>query len=241
MGKHRNRKRYAVIRSSPSTKKTRKNFVGWASGLVLAMVPTAIAMRSTNMDSVNVLLIALGVLVICVSVKYSEFPENPWKYLRICQRRYVWWPVVMVTAIFFLCWIWHVHKEAPLRGELSRIVADEEARLEKEYPLGYVMIAFSGHKKIVLPRTNRMRADWDNMKVYMDEQNNISVDIPYLYDMVSHSSLENCALGTPAIPGSSGRWGLGSSLVVHVECVRANPIGIFAVLGFNEQGGESKR
>ena len=120
-----------------------------------------------------------------------------------------------------------------LRDALSMVRVNQERRLATEYPLGYVMIAFSGDKKVILPYADRFEADWDKLKVYRDEQGGISVDIPYLHDTRGHSTLANCSLGTSAKPGSFMQFPFGS-LIAQVECLQVDPIGIAAVLGFKE-------
>ncbi len=122
-----------------------------------------------------------------------------------------------------------------LRAELSKITNGVEDRLKREYPLGYVMIAFSGHHKGVVPHSDIIDANWDDMTVSIDNKNTMMVEIPYLCDKRSGSSLMNCGLGTRAIPGAFFDWKFKDSLTMRLECLEANPVGIFAVLGFKEE------
>ena len=120
-------------------------------------------------------------------------------------------------------------------AELSQLKANEESRLATEYPLGYAMIALSGDKNIVLPYTDRFETDWDNIKVYKDDKNIVWIEIPYLRDKRLNSQFTTTSLGLPATPGSKSiKLRFKGSFTAQATCLRANPVGIYLVLGFAE-------
>ena len=120
-------------------------------------------------------------------------------------------------------------------AELSQLKANEELRLATEYPLGYAMIALSGDKNIVLPYTDKFETDWDNIKVYKDDKNIVWIEIPYLRDKRLNSQFKTTSLGLLATPGSKSiKLRFKGSFTAQATCLRANPVGIYLVLGFAE-------
>ena len=126
-------------------------------------------------------------------------------------------------------------KHTRLLEQMRRIDETEHEKLIRDYPLGYAMIALSGDKNIVLPYTDKFETDWDNIKVYKDDKNIVWIDIPYLRDKRLNSQFETISLGLLATPGSKSiKLRFKGSFTAQATCLRANPVGIYLVLGFAE-------
>jgi len=232
------------------------NHLNWLCGILLTIVPTIISLRDMDLDSMDVALIGGGILWVWIAVRFSEFSGSPWRYLQICQRKCVWWPVAGLIVLVFVGWAYRVRggplpqpvltsddvariadETAAKTAEqlMKRLVAaqkDEEQRLREDYPFGYVMVAFSGETKAVLPYPSRFDCDWDEVTVSR-QGDVIAVEIPYLRDTKTGVSFENVAVGTRAIPGSKGSPPIRlADCAITLECLKAEPIGIIAVLGF---------
>jgi len=122
-----------------------------------------------------------------------------------------------------------------LDAMLSGLSGNELRRLEQEYSLGFVLIAFSGEVKKVLPYSNVVEGDWDGLMVHRAEGNVISIYIPYLRDLRPGGTiLGRTTLGIIARPGNRQAFPL-KNVDAWVECVKAEPVGICAVLGFTDR------
>jgi hypothetical protein len=121
-----------------------------------------------------------------------------------------------------------------LQEMLSGLSGNEIRRLEQDYPLGHVLIAFSGEVKKVLPNSNVLEADWDGLTVGRNSKL-IWIRLPHLRDVHRNVGLDGCQLSTNARPGAKvAAMSLGN-VAIWVECLRTEPIGICAVLGFKEK------
>jgi hypothetical protein len=121
-----------------------------------------------------------------------------------------------------------------LQSSLMNIHMNEEKRLNKEYPLGYAMIAFSGEKQIAVPYTEQFEADWNHLSVTKDRNNFLQIGISRLYDKKNDHLVNNVGLGVRAVPGARSAMLEFASFTIVVECLRSEPVGIYAVLGFSE-------
>ena len=122
--------------------------------------------------------------------------------------------------------------EDKLKVALSQTRDDKEDLLKKEYPLGYVMVAFSGEKKDVLLCTDRFEIDLSRVAVRKGSINTVLVDIPRIYDKVQKTTCSISSYEFPAIPGRQPWLIQTTSLRLRIECLKADPWGIFVVLGF---------
>ncbi|MEN6578393.1 MAG: hypothetical protein ABFD90_18760 [Phycisphaerales bacterium] len=127
-----------------------------------------------------------------------------------------------------------------LMTHLSEIENSQESRLNREYPLGFVMIALSGHRKAIVPRADLFETDWNKMIVFHHTDNMIYLKIPYLRDTRTNSLHTECSMAVYPVPGSSCRTGFGVGMLMELQCVAAQPVGVFVVLGFKEVPPEVK-
>jgi hypothetical protein len=122
-----------------------------------------------------------------------------------------------------------------LKEVLDKAKNDKEEYLKGEYPLGYIMIAFSGEKKAVLPYTNIFETDWDNIEAYKDDKNIANIEVPYLRDKRTGSMMVGFTIGLFAKEGSKSiKFRFKGSFVAQATCLKADPVGIYLVLGFFE-------
>lgn len=176
----------------------------------------------------------------------SDWPNLPFiKVLNKLKKRYVivigYIVILVLFAILALCA--PGKEETDILAKLNKMLVDaqqEEERLNKEYPLGYVMIAFSGEKKVIIPSSGRVVVENPhNMIVYIDNNYWIHIDNCNIYDNQSHSRATDCSFGTLAKPGQKAvvmTWkSPKKDLQIVVECVKTEPIGVCAVLGFSEK------
>jgi len=130
-----------------------------------------------------------------------------------------------------------------LMARLSEIENSQEHRLNRDYPLGYIMIALSGHRKVIIPRVDLIEADWNKMTLYLDTCNMMYLQIPYLREKLKNTVFQECTMGVQQVAGSAFKINIAGSAMMILECLEARPVGIFAVLGFKEpvdteRGGE---
>jgi hypothetical protein len=128
---------------------------------------------------------------------------------------------------------------AALNKEAVESNEEEENRLKREYPLGYVIFAFSGEKIVHLLCTDRVDSDWDRVKVYREGKDLVFIEPLYLFDKREDkhktSGFVSCAFGMPAKPGGKSiRIRVQDSFMARAECIRAKPVGLCVVLGFME-------
>lgn len=119
---------------------------------------------------------------------------------------------------------------------MIRISTNEDMeRLKKDFPLGIVLIAFSGQVKKVLPYSGMIEGDWDGLTVRMVADNNMEIHIPYLHWRAFNATVRNCTLTVPAVPGLKRSGGDPDVMGIWAECLEADPVGICAVLGFKDR------
>jgi hypothetical protein len=188
-----------------------------------------------------------------------------WKSITVCrfmQRKLARLVVAVLIVVFFGGSAWrHWPSEAqPSNRDVIKLVKDEakqtkdailaelrrgllqektreEDRLKKEYPLGYVMLAFSGEKKLVLPYAERFDCEWDGLGVSLrteDVKKSIYIDIPRLKYKPNHVELSRVRIVVSAKPGSRCKTFSLFGFDISAECLKSEPIGVFAVLGFSE-------
>lgn len=257
------RRKCATVGTNPrDLAKSRANYANWALGAATTTVSILIGLRSTNMDPLNVILIGGGVLWVWVAIKYSRFSRRPWAILKTCQKTWNWWAGLLLITVAFTVWAtyeWNGGRSEiiPTNGDvlraieetgqktaddlgkmlqsmLSSVTATELSRLASDYPLGHVLIAFSGEIKKVLPYTNVVESDWDNLDVHREKNNTISVLIPYVRDVRSHSMATHLLINLDAWPGAKSRALQFKNLEIWTECLKTEPIGRCVVLGFRE-------
>jgi len=189
------------------------------------------------MDPINVLLIGSGILWVWIAFKYSDFHVRKYRYFKL-----VWWivfSIIIITSVTLACCargkpkVTNQDLLAKLNEVLATIQKDESTRLKKEYPLGYVMIAFSGEKHIVDNYSDRFQFD-QNVKIYKDNQNLLRIEMYNLFDKVNENQIGMISAGISLKPGTKQSIVRFPSFRVIGECLKNEPIGVYAVIGFSE-------
>jgi hypothetical protein len=132
---------------------------------------------------------------------------------------------------------------------LLEITGTEIHRLEKEYDLGFVLVAFSGEVDAtrVIPHTNRIEADWNQCRASGGEDGRMRVRMPPVIILTGprgrlRLKFYDVYFSIDAKPGAKS-FSLfePSGIRARLECLKTEPIGICAVVGFAESKGEKPK
>lgn len=108
-------------------------------------------------------------------------------------------------------------------------------RLKRDYPLGVVLVAFSGESHEALPVMGVIEGDWYNLKVRRTVLGGLAVLVPFLRDTRVNVKFYDVVLSVDrALPGATRMNVVLGNVTVWVECVKQEPIGICAAVGFRE-------
>ena len=127
---------------------------------------------------------------------------------------------------------------------LLSLTDSEMNQLEKEYDLGFVLIALSGEVNAtrVMPHTNRVESDWGQCIAFKDEKGRLHIGLPQVVEIQRPGGhmISLFATGADyfigAIPSSkSSLLSVNvSDVQLRLECLKTQPIGICAVIGFKD-------
>jgi hypothetical protein len=248
--------RKVVITDNPTSDKA-KNIK--ALVMRLAIIPTIIGLRGAKMNPLNISLIGVWVLWLLFDAVLTVDWKRPLlkRITKNSRVRIALVVIVILVTAWFAIVSWRqpappstkdiiektateVSKRtrdetmAEFRQELSKLNTGEEQRLKEDYPFGCAMIAFSDDIKVVVPFTDRFETDWEKLAVRREGRNWIWVTLPSLRDKYRGNTWPPFNIGLPATPGAKSSPIICDAIIVSVECLLHNDVGIYAVLGFGE-------
>jgi len=162
------------------------------------------------------------------------------KLLKLARNTFIVWGGYLLIAVFFCVAACHAYVRGEKPNLASTLQENEQRRLDKEYPLGYALIAFSGEKKTFISGLNRFEIDWDNIRVYKDRDNVMHVTLDRYYDKDTQNEFISPDFSCDAIPGAKYTAMKVGSVSITIECLKAEPVGILGVLGFAERTDKDK-
>jgi hypothetical protein len=131
---------------------------------------------------------------------------------------------------------------ASVNRKLDRLLAvdsSESVHLEDRYQFGFVLVAFSGETDAtrVLPFSRTFDSDWKSIQVNKEPDGNIKLSIPKIRMRSPSGWTEPIGIGNCVIPAVAGTdiplvQIPYLNLAVHIECIKAQPIGVCVVIGF---------
>ena len=157
------------------------------------------------------------------------------KLLKLARNRSIMWIGYLSIVVFFGVFAYNAYVRGEKPNLISILQENEQQRLDKEYSLGYALIAFSGDKKIFISGLDRFEVDWDSITVSRDNRNFINITLDRLYDKYTEVGFTAPVFSCPAIPGAKHTLMDLGSVRITIECLKAEPIGLFGVLGFAER------
>ena len=121
---------------------------------------------------------------------------------------------------------------------LAEITEKELRHLEREYPLGFILIASSGEVQgsVARAHTDRIRGNWDDCVTYIDNQGRARVRLSELYIKGgAHSLIDVARIDIiPPGPGMEPRGFVCPEVTVLFEALRTKSDGVCIVVGFKE-------
>ena len=118
----------------------------------------------------------------------------------------------------------------------------ELRRLEQEYTLGFVLVAYSGEIDTtrIAAHTDRIECDWRQCRVFRDDGGFMCVELPHFLRFKKPGTPPFEINGPifrillPARPGEKSSDLVAHGIKVRVECLKQEPIGVCAAIGFDD-------
>jgi hypothetical protein len=252
MGRKKPKRRFEVIRTAPPPTEKHKNIMFLFGRM--AIIPVIIGLQRAKMNPMNIALIGFWVIwVIFDAVLTVEWKQPLARQITksIYLRVFVVLVIGGITILFAIAsYLNPVHDTT--NEKLDTILANIEAtnvmkRLESEYDLGFVLIAFTGETDATRVRshTKQINADWQKCKAGIDERGDVWIQLPKL-NIISDDGARFSDPGSNMKLGFAG--GLGSKSVpitignieMIEESIRQEPIGHFVALGFRHKPNANK-
>jgi len=131
---------------------------------------------------------------------------------------------------------------------LLALTDKETYRLEKEHDLGFVLVAFSGEvdETRVRPHGDKVMGDWSQCRARKDDRGYLLIHLPDVVRLkgrpasITFLSADNAYMAIQAKPGAKSRDLFASGVRIRFECLKTEPIGICAAIGFAQVDTQPK-
>jgi len=111
-----------------------------------------------------------------------------------------------------------------------------EKELEDRYPLGYIVVAFSGRSSAFLPRLDRFEVNPNDISLAINsDRTQLQIRVPKIHDRQFGNIIRDCYLYLPLVVGARSMDIPTGDAHVQAECLKADPIGTYVVLGFTDE------
>lgn len=252
MSRKKPKRRYKVIRTPTTSTEKHKN-IKFLLGRI-AIIPVIIGLRRATMTPLNITLIGFWV----IWVIFDAVLTVKWKHplvRQITKNVYLRVFIVLVIGIITICFATFSYRNQthdPINEKLDALLANVEAsnvmqRLENEYDLGFVLIAFTGEVDATRVRshTQKISADWRKCKVGFDAKGHVWLQLPKL-NIISDGGARFFNPGNNFKLGFAGGIDFKSvpitigNIEMIGESMPQQPIGHYIVLGFRHKPNANK-